>query len=92
MGGRGGGGDVGSSNGSDLEMYQEIMLTLGARLCICACVLSHLGTGASRGDSRGPYLPTSTAKLLPDSGLMGDSAEGWVRARTLTLGSERWPI
>lgn len=47
-------GGFGNSRGSDLELYQKTMLTFGAWLCICACVLSHLGTGAGGRDTEVP--------------------------------------
>lgn len=47
-------GSVGKSRGSDLELYQKTMLTSGAWLCICAYVLSHLGTESEGRDTEVP--------------------------------------
>lgn len=68
------GRDVGNSRGSDLELYQKTMLTFGAWLCICACVLSHLVQGLGEGtvEGRQRYLPACKHDLfLPNSGLLG---------------------
>lgn len=54
-----GGGGVGSGSESDLERYalgnNAKPRCLG--VCVCVCVLSHLGTGVEGRDSRGTYLP-----------------------------------